>query len=58
MRHVYIRGILGMVWMGSAAVCGAAGNFRMAVFYGLLCGLCLRSAWAVYRKERTQKGGR
>ena len=53
MRHVYIRGILGMVWMGSAAVCGAAGNFRMAVFYGLLCGLCLRSAWAGYRKERT-----
>lgn len=58
MRHVYIRGILGVIWMGAAAVCGISGDFMMAAFYALTGGFCLYASGAEYRKQKVQKGGR
>ena len=27
MRHIYIRGIIGLIWLIAAIVCGVSGNF-------------------------------
>ena len=32
MRHVYFRGIIGLVWLAAAIVSGMSGHFAMAVF--------------------------
>ncbi len=55
MRHVYIRGILGVIWMVSLAVCVISGNLMMAGFYGVMGGLCLYSAYIAGRKEKERK---
>ena len=55
MRHVYIRGILGVIWMAASAVCGVSGNFMMAGFYGVMGGLCLYSSYTAVRREKGQK---
>ena len=33
MRHVVIRGLLGLLWLVAALVSGQSENFEMAVFY-------------------------
>ena len=54
MRHVYIRGILALVWLAAAIFSGGRGSVEMAAFYTLLGGVCLYSAYAVWKKERNR----
>lgn len=58
MRHIYIRGILGVVWLAAAIACGVSGSFQMMGFYILLACAFLYSAYAAWKKEKGDKGGR
>lgn len=58
MRHVVIRGFLGLLWLVAALVSGQSENFEMAVFYVLLGGVFLYSAFTTWKKERDKNGGR
>lgn len=58
MRHVYIRGILALVWLAAAIVSGVSGRIEWAVFYVILCGVFLYSSYATWQKEKSGKGGR
>lgn len=56
MRHIYIRGIIGLIWLVAAIVCGISGNFPMMGLYLVLAVAFLYSAYAVWKKEKN-KGG-
>lgn len=57
MRHVYFRGIMGLVWL-TAAIAGVLhGNFGSTVFYLLPGTAFLYSAYAAWKKENDDKGG-
>lgn len=58
MRHVYIRGLAGLIWLAAAIVSGISGNFEMTVLYIILGGTFLYSAYATWKKEKDSKGGR
>ncbi len=58
MRHVYIRGIMGLVWLAAAVVSGLSGRLEWASFYILLGGLFLYSAYESWKKEKDKDGGR
>ena len=49
MRHVYIRGILGLIWLVTAIVSGVSGKLEMAVLYVLIGGAFLHSVYAAWR---------
>jgi hypothetical protein len=57
MRHIYIRGIVGFIWLAAAVVSIISGNFEMAVPYVILGGGFLYSAYAAWKKEKDNKGG-
>lgn len=54
MRHVYIRGILALIWIAAAVISGLGGNLATAAFYVLLGGVCLYSAYAMWKKEQNK----
>lgn len=54
MRHIIIRSILAVVWAAGAAVSAISGNMPMSVLYILLCGLCLSTAYSMWKKEKRQ----
>lgn len=58
MRHIYIRGIIGLIWLAAAIVCRVSGNFPMMGLYLVLAGVFLYSAYATWKKEKDGKGGR
>ncbi len=58
MRHIYIRGIIGLIWLVAAIVCGVSGNFPMMGLYLVLAGVFLCSAYAAWKKEKNGIGGR
>ena len=58
MRHIYIRGSLGLIWLVAAIACGISGNFPMMVLYLSLAGAFLYSAYTIWKKEKDGKGGR
>lgn len=58
MRHVLIRGIMGLIWLAAAVVSGVSGNLGMAVLYLLLGGVFWYFAYAEWKKEIDGKGGR
>ena len=58
MRHIYIRGIIGLIWLVAAIVCGVSGSFPMMGLYLVLAGVFLYSAYAAWKKEKDGKGGR
>lgn len=58
MRHVYIRGITGMIWLAAAIISGVSGNFEMCAFYVILGGVFLYSAYTTWKKDNENKGGR
>ncbi len=57
MRHVYIRGLLSLIWLAAAIVSGISGNFEIAVLYVILAGAFLYSAYATWKKEKDNGGG-
>lgn len=58
MRHVYMRGILSLIWLAAAVISGVSGNAEMTGLYVILGGLFLYSAFAAWKKEKDKKGGR
>ncbi len=58
MRHIYIRGIIGLIWLAAAIVCGVSGSFPMMGLCIGLAGVFLYSTYTVWKKEKDGKGGR
>ncbi len=60
MRHVYIRGIMSLIWIAAAIVSGVSGNIQMAALYVILSGIFLYSACITEKrqKEAKDKGGK
>jgi len=57
MRHVYIRGILALIWLSAAAVSGLSGNLEWTGLYVLMGAAFGYSAWASWKKEKNDKRG-
>ena len=57
MRHVYIRGILALIWLSAAAVSGLSGNLEWAGLYVLMGAAFGYSAWASWKKAKNDKRG-
>ena len=57
MRHIVIRGMMGLIWLAAAVVCGLSNRFPMAVLYLILCGVFLYSSYTAWKKEKEGKGG-
>lgn len=58
MRHVYIRGLLGVIWLAAAVVSAISGSIEMAVLYVILGGVFLHSAYTIWKQEKDNQGGR
>ena len=57
MRHVTIRGILALIWLAAAIVCGVSGNLEWAGLYVLMGAAFGYSAYATWKKEKNGKKG-
>ena len=57
MRHVYIRGILALIWLAAAVVSGLSGNLEWAGLYVLMGAAFGYSAWASWKKKKNDKRG-
>ena len=57
MRHVYIRGILALIWL-AAVVSGVSGNLEWAGLHVLMGAVFGYSAYASWKKEKNDKRGR
>lgn len=58
MRHVYIRGILALVWVAAAVASGVSGRMEMAVIYVIMGGMFLYSAYTAWNRSKPGKGDR
>lgn len=58
MRHVYIRGILTVVWLAAAIVSGGAGMMANTALYIVMAGVFAFSAYSMWKKEKNGKGER
>lgn len=59
MRHIYIRSILGLIWLAAAIVTGISGMLEMAGLYVILGGVFLYSAYSLWKKGQNDgKGGK
>lgn len=56
MRHVYMRGIFAFIWLAAATVCGVSGKPEMAIFYVVMGGVFLYSAYSAWKKEKNSRG--
>jgi len=56
MRHVLIRGIMGLIWLAAAIISGVSGNLEMSSLYVILGGVFLYSSYTTWKKD--YKGGR
>lgn len=56
MLHVYIRGILAVIWLVVAIVSEISGNLEMTLLYVCLGGVFLCSAYFMWKKEKGKKG--
>lgn len=57
MRHVYVRGILALIWLVAAIVSGVSGNREMAALYVLMGGAFGYSAYVSWKKGKNGKKG-
>lgn len=57
MRHVYIRALIGLLWLVAAIVCGISGSPQMTGLYIVLMGVFWYSAYTAWKKEKDGKGG-
>ena len=57
-RYFWNGGIIGLIWLVAAIVCGVSGNFPMMGLYLILAGVFLYSVYATWKKEKDGKGGR
>lgn len=57
MRHVYIRGILALIWLAAAVVSGISGNLEWAGLYVLMGAAFGYSAYTTWKKGKNRKKG-
>lgn len=55
MGHVYIRGILVLIWLAAAFIIGISGNLEMAALYIAIGGVFLYSTYSMWKKEKKNK---
>lgn len=58
MRHVYIRGILAVVWLAAAIVSGGAGMMANTALYIVMAGVFAFSAYSMWKKKKSGEGER
>lgn len=58
MRHIYIRGIFGIIWLAAAVMSALSGSIETAALYIVLSGIFFYSAYAMWRREKDGKGDR
>ena len=58
MRHVYIRGILTLIWLAAAIFSGVSGLLEWTGLYVLMGAAFGYSAYASWKKEKNNKGER
>ena len=51
MRHVWIRGIIGLIFLAAAAISGMSGKLEIMGFYIVLGGVFLFSAYDIWKKS-------
>lgn len=56
MRHIYIRGILALVWVAAAIVSGMSGSLGAAALYMIMGGLFLYAAYTARNRNQSGKG--
>ena len=56
MRHVYIRGIIGLIWLMVAVVSIVSGNLKMSVLYVILGSIFIYSAYKTWKIDKDDKG--
>ena len=56
MRHVYIRGILALIWLVPAIVSGVSGTLEMTALYVIMGSVFLYSAYSTWKREKNGKG--
>lgn len=56
MRHVYIRGILTLIWFAAALISCISGSLGMTALYILIGALFLYSTYSMLKKEKKNKG--
>ena len=54
MRHVYIRGVLALVWLAAAVVSGVSGNLKWVGLYALMGAAFGYSAYASWKKGKKE----
>ena len=57
MRHVYIRGILALIWLAAAIFSGVSGNLERAGLYVLMGAAFGYSAWVSWKRAKNNKRG-
>lgn len=57
MRHIIIRGIMGLIWMAAAAAGAISGSFTTAALYLILGGAFLYSAYAAWKNNNRDGKG-
>lgn len=55
MRRVYIRGIMGLVWLVAAIACLVSGNMSMLGLFAIVGGVYLYSAFNMFKSIKNQK---
>ncbi len=56
MRHVYIRGIISLIWLAAVVISGVSGKLENVALYVVLGGVILYSAYAAWKKEKDNRG--
>ena len=56
MRHVFIRSILTLIWLAAAIFSVVSGNLTWSAFYLILGGVCLLSAYRMWKNEKNDEG--
>ena len=56
MRHIYMQGIIGLIWLVAAIVCGIPGNFPMMGLYIVLAGALLYFICSIEKRKGPAKG--
>ncbi len=58
MRHIWIRGIAGILWLAAAVVNALSGLAGATLLYAALSAVFLHSAYSLWKQYRQDKGGR
>ncbi len=51
MKHMLMRLIIGLVWLAAAIISAVTRNVSMVIFYGMMGGAFLYSAYSIWRKR-------